>query len=60
MRDKFRLQEQYDEGLRHLVNVFEVYKTPISHYQRSYERVCRFVQRELVHKVVGSTPTTPQ
>lgn len=34
-----------------MVNIFEVYKTPILHYQRSYERVCRFIKKELVERI---------
>lgn len=33
------------------MNIFEVYKTPILHYQRSYERVCRFIKKELVERI---------
>jgi hypothetical protein len=30
--DKHHLLTQYQEGLKALVNIFEVYKTPIVHY----------------------------
>ncbi len=51
-RDKYRMREQYDEGLRHLVNIFEVYKTPIVHYQKSYDRVCKFIRKELLQRII--------
>ncbi|CDW72147.1 UNKNOWN [Stylonychia lemnae] len=54
LRDKFRLREQYDEGLKHLINIFEIYKTPITHYQKSYERVCRFISKELLYRIIES------
>eukprot|EP00347_Sterkiella_histriomuscorum_P011761 403371198 len=53
VRDKYRVREQYEEGLKHLINVFEIYKTPITHYQKSYERVCRYIQKELQQKIVS-------
>ena len=36
------------------MNIFEVYKTPIMHYQRSYDRVCKFVRKELVQRIVDA------
>jgi len=30
--DKYKLMDQFTEGLKSLVNIFEVYKTPILHY----------------------------
>ena len=36
------------------MNIFEVYKTPIVHYQRSYDRVCRFIKKELTARVIES------
>ena len=50
--DRFNQRSQFSEGLNRLVNIFEIYKTPLSHYQKSYERACRFVKRELVPRVV--------
>lgn len=50
--DKYQLREQFDEGLSSLLNIFEIYKTPIMHYQRSYDRVCRFVRKELAARIV--------
>ena len=52
--DKFSLLSQFDEGLNSLVNIFEVYKTPIIHYQRSYHRVCRFIKKELTTRIIES------
>jgi len=35
-----------------LVNIFEIYKTPLAHYQKSYDRASRFIKRELIPRVV--------
>ena len=45
---------QYQEGLKALVNIFEVYKTPIVHYQRSYDRVCQFIKKELTNRIIDA------
>jgi hypothetical protein len=47
-----RLQEYYDEGLKYLLNVFEIYKTPLSHYQNSFEKVCKYIKKELVNRII--------
>lgn len=31
-KDKHKMREAYDEGLKHLINIYEVNKTPITHY----------------------------
>ncbi len=38
--------------MRSLVNLFEVYRTPIAHYQRSYERICKFIQKDLLTRII--------
>ena len=35
-----------------MVNIFEVYKTPITHYQKSYDRVCKFIRKELLQRII--------
>ena len=35
-----------------LVNIFEIYKTPLAHYQKSFDRASRFIKRELIPRVV--------
>jgi hypothetical protein len=52
--DNAQLMSQYMDGIKSLVNIFEVYKTPIVHYQRSYDRVCRFIKRELTQRIIES------
>ncbi len=52
--DKHHLLSQYYDGLKTLVNIFEVYKTPIIHYQRSYDRVCRFIKKELTNRIIDA------
>ena len=34
--------------------MFEVCKTPITHYQKSYERVCRYISKELVGRIIDA------
>ncbi len=46
------MREAYDEGLKHLINIYEVNKTPITHYQKSYERVCKYINREIVSHIL--------
>jgi hypothetical protein len=34
------------------VNIFEVYKTPILHYQRSFDRASKFIKKEILSRVI--------
>mmetsp|Transcript_21041 Transcript_21041/g.15418 ORF Transcript_21041/g.15418 Transcript_21041/m.15418 type:complete len:92 (+) Transcript_21041:653-928(+) len=47
-KDRIRMEEQYDEGLKYLINVYEVYKTPLDHFQGCFERVCKYIRKELL------------
>jgi hypothetical protein len=38
--------------LKSLVNIFEIYRTPILHYQRSYERACKFIKNEILNRIL--------
>ena len=41
------MQTLVGQGLENLINVFEVQKTPAEQYLKNYERVNKFVQRDL-------------
>lgn len=32
--------------------MYEVYKTPIEHYVKNFERACKFIKKELINKIV--------
>lgn len=48
---QINLRENIDKGLTHIVNVFVIQKTPIDFYLNKYERVCKFIQRDLIKKI---------
>ena len=50
--DKFNLYENLSNGFESLLSVYEVQMTPIIHYLRNYERICKFIQRDLVSAIV--------
>lgn len=45
------MREHVAKGMSSLVNLFEVQKTPVEFYLTKYERVCKFVQRDLVNQI---------
>jgi len=45
------LREHIDKGLNQLINVYEVQKTPLDFFLDKYERVCKFIQRDLVNQI---------
>lgn len=51
---------QFCLGLRSLVNIFEIYKTPILHYQRSYDRACKFIKKEILNRVIQADESQTQ
>lgn len=53
-RDKHLLKEKISEGLKKLINIYEIYKTPLEHYQRNFERVCRYTKREIITKIIDT------
>ena len=45
---QFNLAENLQLGLQRLLNVFEVQNTPLERYLVNFERICNFIQTELV------------
>ena len=46
-----QMQNLVHKGLESLVNVFDVQKTPLDQYLKNYERVNKFVQRDLFNAI---------
>lgn len=45
------LAENLNRGYHTILNVFEMQRTPLSHYMDNYSKVCKYVQQDLLQQI---------